>query len=366
MAYDWRDLSRRDVLTFEMVSPTSIDQVYGELEGVDLSSSTLTAAYYTDTRTSGSLKVVNSNWVRGSMIRVIHEIPEWGYRNELGTYIVTNDSAERENGVWVTELTLNSRLFGLSTDKHPRTWTIATNARALKAITDSLKASGCPYTTSGAKDKTYKSAVVVEPGTARLSALFDMANASGNRLDVDGHGRVTVKAAVSPSGKVPSWRIDLSDPRGVAVDGLSRSTDWLQMANVAVVNHKYTDKKSEKEIVGIARASSSLHQSHAQRGYTVTNFQSVSELSPKTQARAQALANEALAKDSRELIEWELSTTYLPIWEGDVVELVVHDGDELYRGVRKCLVKSLDLDLGHMTMNLTLKETSSGDKGDET
>lgn len=53
---DWADQTRRDVLTFQMVSPTNIEQVYGELDGVDLSGSSLTAAYYTDTRTSGKLR----------------------------------------------------------------------------------------------------------------------------------------------------------------------------------------------------------------------------------------------------------------------------------------------------------------------
>ena len=369
MAIDWRDQTRRDVLTFEMVSPTNVDQSYGNLDGVDLSGSSLTAAYYTDTRTSGTVRYVGDSWVRGSMIRVIHEVPDWGWRRELGTYIVTDDKASRQNGVWVTDLTLNSKLFGLSTDKHPKAWTIAANARALKAMEQSLKGAGCPYLLLSPKDKTYKSAKVVEAGTTRLSALFDLSNAAGDRLDVDGHGRVTVSPYVNPASKAASWRIDLKDERGVAVDGLSRTTDWLQMADVAVVSHKYSAKSGkksvEKTLTGVARVSGNVHQAHAQRGYTVTSFQSLSEMSPQTAARAQALANEALKKEQRELVEWELNTTYLPIWEGDVVELVVPDGEEAYRGVRKCLVKSLDISLEHMTMKLTLKETASGDKGDE-
>ena len=85
MAIDWRDQTRKDVITFQMVTPTNVDKVYGELEGVDLSGSSLTASYYTDTRTSGKVRVVGGNWVRGSMIRVIHSIPEWNYKKELGT-----------------------------------------------------------------------------------------------------------------------------------------------------------------------------------------------------------------------------------------------------------------------------------------
>ena len=365
MAIDWRDQTRVDRLTFQMVSPTNVDQTYGELEGVDLSGSSLTAAYYTDTRTSGKLRVVGGNWVRGSMIRVIHEVPDWGWRRELGTYIVTNDGASRSNGVWVTELTLNSRLFGLSTDKHERTWTIAKGARAVKAMEQSLKAANCPYVKKSPKDLAFRGAKVIEAGTTRLAALFDLCTSAGDRLDVDPHGRVVIGPYVNPASKASSWRIDLADERGVALDGLSRETDWLQMADVVVINHKYTQGKSQKEVVGVARVSSSLHQSHAKRGYTVTNFQSVSDLKDHSASLAQQKAKEQLAKEQRELIEWKLSTTYLPIWEGDVVELWVHDGEPAYQGVRKCLVKNLDLNLENMTMSLTLKETGSGDKGDE-
>lgn len=369
MAIDWRDQTRKDVITFQMVTPTNVDKVYGELEGVDLSGSTLSAAYYTDTRTSGKIRVVGGNWVRGSMIRVIHTIPEWNYKKELGTYVVTSDDATREHNEWVYDLTLHSRLYGLSTDKHSHPWTIAKGARALKAMQDSLRQAKCPYRLLSPRDKTYNSAKVIESGTTRIAALFDIANAAGDRLDVDTHGRVTISPYVNPSNKAPSYVIDLRDGRGIDMDSISLSTDWLEMVDIAVVSHKFTAKQGgksvEREVTGVASVSTSVHHAHAKRGYTVTNFQSVSEMKPETAARAQELARANLKRDQRELIEWTVNTMYMPIWEGDVVQLNVYDGPSAYRGKRKCLVKSLDLDLSRMTMKLTLKETSSGDKGDE-
>ena len=120
----------------------------------------------------------------------------------------------------------------------------------------------------------------------------------------------------------------------------------------------------QKEIIGVARVSSSTHQSYSNRGYNVVDFRTLNGLKPATVAKANEVAASDLKANSRELIEWELSTTCLPIWIGDVVTLVVHSGEKAYQGSRKCLVKSLDLNLEHMTMRLTLKETSSGDKGD--
>lgn len=373
MALDWKDLTREDKLTFLMVSPTNLNEIYGELDGVDLSSSSLDAEYYTDTRTSGSLTVVGDGWIRGSLIRVVHSVPEWGWTRTLGTYIVTNDEAKRENGVWKYELTLQSMLFGLSTDLLVRPWTVAKNAMAIKAMRDCLNSAAFKHTiVSGANDYKLKTPQVMESGTSRLACLYSLCTMANDRLDVDGNGCVTVSKYVNPASKVPSARIDLSDPRGVAFDDLTRSTDWLQMVDTAAVSFKYSDsvKKGgktetvQREINAYAKVSSSTHQAHAQRGYTVTDFRSVSELTPQTAAQAQKLANQYLKENAPELVEWELTTTYLPVWEGDVVELVVHDGMEQYKGIRKCLVKGVSLDFGSMTMALTLKETASGDKGD--
>lgn len=368
---DWADLTREDRVTVTMVSPTDVGQSYGTLDGVDLSASSLTCGYYTDTRTAAQLRVVGDGWVRGSMLRVTHEVPEWGWRRDLGTYIVTADPSERVGGEWVTDLRLDSRLYGLSTDRLVRPWTIAKGARAVRAMEDVLRGSGgIQYHMDSPRDMTYRSARAVESGTTRLAALFDICSASKNRLDVDAQGRVTVAPYVEPSARVASYRIDLADTRGIVADGPSRSTDWLGMSDVAAVSHRYHatsgGKSVDREIVGVARVSAALHQSHAKRGYTVTSFRQVSELSPRTQARADALARADLAREQRELVEWQLTCCYLPLWQGDVCELVVHDGPAAYQGMRRCLVKAMDIqDLRDMTMRLTLKEVASGDKGDE-
>lgn len=372
MTLDWTDQTREDRIRVMMVSPTNINDVYGELDGVDLSGSSLDAAYYTDIRTSGKLSVVGDGWVRGSFLRVIHEVPAWGYSHELGTYIVTNDNASWEHGVWHYDLTLQSMLYGLSTDKLVRPWTIAKNAMALKAMRDCMDAARYKYTiVSGANDYKMKTPQVMESGTSRLECLYSLCTMANDRLDVDGHGRVTISKYVNPASKVPVATLDLQSPRGTTYGELTRETDWLSMVDTVGVSFKYSDtvtKKGksttvQKEINAYAKVSASLHQAHGQRGYTVTDFRSLTELTPQTAQRAQQLANQYLKEDSPELIEWGISTTYLPVWEGDVVDLIV-PGSGQYAGRNRCLVKSVKVDLEHMTMDLTLKNTSSGDRGD--
>jgi len=362
---DWHDLTRTGEVVVEQVSPTNLDATMGRLEGVDLGGSSLSWGYYADTRTTGKLRVVGDGWQRGSMLRVTYRIPEWGWQRELGTYIVTNDSASREHGAWTYDLDLQSVLYGLSTDLLVRPWAIARNAMALTAARQLVEAAGRELLSDGAHDMRLKSPKVIETGTSRLSALFALADMCGDRLDVDGHGRVLLEPYVSPASKVPTLTIDLADQRGVALDGIQRSTDWLKMPNVAAVQFTYNAGGKQREINASAMVSASAHQSQSARGYTVTDLHQLSEMSPQTAARAQQLAAQYLANDATEHVEWELSTTYLPIKAGDVVELVIHDGLADYRGRRKCLVKSCELDLGDMTMALTLKETASGDSGED-
>lgn len=360
---NWKDLDRTDQVRVVQVCPTDVDTEWGDLEGVDLANGSVETAYYSDTRMNGAISVVGDGWRRGSFIRIYHEIPEWGYSAPLGTFIVTGDKARLEKGAWTHDLTLQSILKGLSTEKLPRPWTIAKNASVKKAISQNLQAASRPWVDLGAFDATLKSPAVLETGTSRLSALFAMTNASGNRLDVDNWGYVTVGPYVPPASKAAVFEFDLNDSEGVMEDGVGLSTDWLEMPDEVIVSHKYSEvvngKNREREIVALAKVPSDSHQSKTVRGYTVSDFRSVSEMTPRTAARAQQIANSYLARDMTEQVEWTMNCHYLPLRGGHVVDLIVPSGD--YQGRRRCLVKNTALNLGDMSMSLTLKETASGD-----
>lgn len=363
---DWRDQRRIGKVRVMMVSPANLEDVYGELEGVDLSGSSLSAGYYTDTRTNGKLSVVGDGWVRGSFLRISYEIPEWSYTRDLGTYLVIDDGAEHRNGIWHYTLELQSMLYALVTEKAKQPWTIAKNARIKNVMHQILDGAKRPYLDHEANDYVVSSPIVMESGKSLLERLYALASPSSNRIDVDGRGYVTLSPYIAPAKKVPLFELDLEDSRGVVKNGLTRTTDWLKMPTEAAVAYKYSEtvngKTVEKEIDAWATVSADNHSSRVIRGYTVTDFHTVSEMNPATQAEAQRLANLYLKGDSIEQVEWNLTSKYLPIWEGDVVDLIVHDGLDAYRGRRRCLVKSVDLDLRYMDMTLTLKETASGDE----
>lgn len=360
---DWKNLDRTEIIRVVQVSPTDINTEWGELDGVDLSGCSLETAYYSDTREHGSISVYGDGWKRGSFIRIYLDIPEFDYSEPLGTYIVVGQKSHLEKGVWKHDLSLQSILKGLSTEKLPRPWALAVNSSVKKCIEQNLETASRPYVDESANDVKIKTPSVIETGTSRLSALFSLTNASSNRLDVDAYGRVTIEPYKLPASKASSFVFDLDDVRGIMEDSLDLTNDWLEIPDQVVISHKYTeqqsDKSVEKEINAVAYMPNEFYQSRNPRGYTITDFRSISELTPRTAVAAQNLATAYLKRDSTEQVEWQMRCHYLPLRSGDVVTLVVPSGD--YSGNRKCLVKNTKLSLGDMTLALTLKETASGD-----
>lgn len=367
---DWLDETRTGRLRAYMVSPTNLDAPYGELTGVQWSTLNLSAGYYTDARTTGAVDIADEpEWVRGSFIRLVYEIPEWGYSRELGTYAVVNDDATRSHGKWTGTLELRSMLYTMSTDVAPTGLTIAPGGRALAAIRNELQQAGRAYRFEDPLDYQFTGARKFSSGESRLSRCYALCTASGNRLDVDGHGLVTVSPYVEPAAKAPVLSLALDDPRGIVSDEVSRSTNWLEMPSRAAVTYRYTVTQGsdtvEKEITAYVDVSATSHANAGNRGYYVTDHQELADMSPATYSRALEIARQRLEAKSLEKVEWKLTTKYLPLWEGDVMELVIPDGRPEYAGARKCLVKNVELTGPYMDMSLTLKETASGDTEDD-
>lgn len=352
---DWHDLTIPHETHAYMVSQNNPDLTLGELQGIDWGSSSVSADFENDNRTSGKLSVVDTNWIRGSFIRIYAEYPD--VQIPLGTYVVADDPAERKDGAWSGDLELQSMIWTLEQNKDVQQWTVAQGAMALDAVKQMLDFCKRQYRVDG-PDAAVGSHVLYESGTTFRERLYDLCSISGNRLDVDGMGVITIKRDVPAAQITPSFEFDLESPDGIAADGIQRSTDFLSSPGRVAVAYRWSDSNEgesvQHEVVGWVDADG--YASEAQRGYMVTDFRVVSELDPPTQQAAQEEARKAMDELGGEHVEWKLTTMFVPIWEGDAVTLVVPDGEERYRGRRHCLVKSVDIELRHLTMQLTLVE----------
>ena len=366
---DWRSsgVSEGDI-TVEMLSPTNLTDSYGVLDGVILSGSKLSASYYGETRTSGTLKYEGNGWRRGSFLRVIYNSKtDSRLKRVLGTYVATSDPAVRDHGSWVTTLSLQSAgLYTLSKDPHAEPWVLNSGAYVRDAMHSILKSVNRPYTDDAHSNKYVSSAVVLERDKTTLSWLNSLASMSGLRLECNQNGSTAIKDYIQPSQKPANMTLDLSDPRGVVVNtNIKRTTDYLSIPGQTAVVFRYTtnEKTSDNKTEAVehyitATATATGNAAPSVRGYNVVNYYNLSNLDPQTQWHAQELADQYLREQTHETVEWTIKTTYLPLWEGDVINLVVPDGVNGYSGTRKCLVKSVDIDLDTMALSLSLKETN--------
>ena len=356
---DWYDVTAPGRMRAFMVEPNRLDNTLGELTGVKWDSCSVEAGYYMDTRTTAKLVLDDGNWDGRAWVRLVYETEEG--QSEIGTYIVVDDPTDDSTGRSECQLSLNSVLFALSRRPAEVPWTIGQGATATRTLSKLLEWYGCDYSLRGLKEYTAAKAYTFERGKSVLSWLFAIANNTGNRVDVTGHGTVTVSERVSPASIPQAFTLDRSDPRGLVIGGVHRESDHLTTPGRVVVHHQTSDGK---DIVAYADATGEASPSN--RGYLVSIFQSVSDLSPETYSQALRLAKEKLSKQGTALTEWTVSVPYLPVWEGTGITFLPNDA--AFAGARKCFVKSLsmtDLHLNRPTMQLTLKECASGDKGDE-
>lgn len=356
---DWHELGKKWRIRVMQVQPANMDNVTGELADVDLTSATISENYYSDTRAQASLSFLGDAWTRQNWVRIIAEVPDEGYSCELGTFYASADDASESNGTWVTSLTLDSALSAFDQKALLGCYVINEGSMVKPAMTQLLNWCGRTYADLSAPDYRATSNLVYDTGESALSCLFDMADLCGIRLDVDGHGRITLEPYVHPAMRPTTFFIDMKASDSIALDGVSRSSNYLEIPTECVVT--YTSGSGDDEVSITATATNETGRvGWGQRGFAVTKVVSLSEMSPETWERAAQIARERLSRSSNESAEWTITTEYMPIRIGAVGTLA-NTGDPYYPGTRKVMVKSRTIDLSDMTMQLTLKLASAND-----
>ena len=338
---DWRDPARRDVIRFQMVDPNNLDIVYGDLTDVQLGSSSITYGYYTDTRYSSGISFLKSNnYVENAWVRIIHDVPAEGYSNELGTFIPTSPSEQRKGAV-IVSLDLQSPLWGIKEDLITAKLSIGKNTSLLEAIRRVCENCNRPYLLKNPNDTITTKAVVYDVGESNLKILHDLCDQTGNRADIDGHGRLIIEPAPNHAAVTPTWTLDYDDPRSMIIEGtVKMESETADLpSRVIVVNGSS---------IGYADLPDGGSYSAHQRGYIKASKQEDKTATSKAKAEAAA---RAYLDSATKAVVWSMETLYFPCRCGDNVTFVL-DGEK-----HVCMVQGIDpLKLATMTMGLTLRE----------
>jgi hypothetical protein len=349
-----------------MCDPRTLD-VIGVLDNVEPEGSSLSWGYDTDTRFSGTIQTLGSNWIEHSALRVIHRVPEWNYSNVLATGLVMERPWSRTQGGNVVQFQLSSSLSALERDYLPWHHCISEGANsndAFRELVNGAEGRKCRVEMT-ARNYIYKEARVYEMGDSRLEDIKDICSVSGNHYDVDPYGIITIAEEVPPSQRGIKWTLNVGASRTNVLDGLSGSTTKYNSPTRVVSTYKGTLLDDEgKPVKGDDEKSQSIElwsladipgpENSGVRGYTVAVVESIGDLAPQTQEALDARTQSKAQSLSQTYREWECSCLYMPIKAGDMADLVIPDGVDA--GHHKCLVKNVQLELGSMVMGLTLKE----------
>ena len=352
---DFSDREVRHRIEAVMVNPFDLSDELGLLPCI-VGTLQIDRGYYTDDRCSGSISTASwDGYAEGAWLRIYHVCTADGrdVRYERGTFAISNADISSGAGRTVFELSLMSALGAIGKDYDAWPMAIGRNALASASIRAVCEKCGRPYRTTGMADYRYTSASALEAGKSFRSRLYAICSASGNRLDVDPHGRITVTAYVNPRDKYPAYALDVDDARSVIVDGsVKPGTDRFTRASRSIVVYKDGDKviSAQSDVSETAAAS------FQRRGFTIAELHELEDMGdPKTVAHAQSMAKSYLKSDAAPTETWELETLWMPLDQGDVVTFAPRGLDPFGDGkARRCLVQSVEETTSRL--KLTLKE----------
>lgn len=331
------------------VTPRKLSQEGEEIRSIDWSQSKVDWAYYSDTRVSGSITVYG-RWPKNQWIRIYDD------DGPIGTFIPTKWPAERVQGEWKTMLELHSMLWGLGQCETYGDWTVAKGTYASTVYKRMAEWYGYEFDLSGMAEYKSSKVTVLEGGKTLLSWNYATSNYTGNRLDQDPWGRITVKEAVAPA-KIPQTHyVSLED--GI-IGGLSRSSDDNEIPGR--VQAIYENENGSRIVAYVDATGDASMES---RGYLSTKTYNLSEVSPANYSGVLAYAKRMAALNSNSITTWTMrgKEAWYP---GEGVTINVDD--PMYPGDRQCFVRNLGLsrlDLDRPIYDLTLKETIGRDEED--
>ena len=359
--FDWSDLNHTWDISIVQLAPANMKDVWGELQGVDLSTATISEGYYTDTRVQAKLDYYDAPRERQAFIQVQARVPEWGYTTILGTFLPTSDDVTFSGGAMKTTLNLESMLYALDLQAMPAPWIIKSWTNFNTFATQLLKTCNRPWVNKDLKNYTYTSNVAYSTGTTYLSALYDACNTSNNRLGVAGDGCITIEPYLLPARRTPVFSLDITDSKSIVKDSVSRTSDYLSLPTDCVVYYNRNNEDVSDVVRGYA--SNGGRFAFGSRGYIKTLVESVSEEPAGGSATLNARAQTKLEQASTEGVQWEVTCEYMPVHAGDVGYLQGMTQDiEPYNTRQLVMVKNVELELNHMTMKLTLKSANSNDE----
>lgn len=330
--YDWAESGRLDEFVFEMLDPNDFYSSRGKLTGVIGSESNITMSMDLETRVGGSLKVMDSNYIDNSLIRIWHKVEAWNMVYPLGTYFVGDINISYEHDIKTETLTLLSMARRLADDAFMRHYTIASGTYTTEVMKSIFSEFSVPYTLeSDITNTKYSSAVVYDFNTAPLTAFIEACSRANCEYTVDGYGQISVYPDIATSESATIYTIDIDSEYSPVVG----SVDMTSINGTAISQVGVEYKDGDSTIFGTAELGADNIASSFRRGRNIASVVTISDMEPRTTAEASRLAGVELAKTLANT-EYSFNMLYRPLNIGNVINLVIDNVSHT------CKIKTID------------------------
>ena len=315
---------RTTTYEFEMVSPFDLDDSLGFMQGVNAGESSLQWGYYAQLRTTGSLSVVDCDYIANALVRVwaIFQQGDERERIELGTYFVDSSDMTYRFGRWTGTMNLHSTLLRYEDDRlsAPESAAKGSSARArfAKLVTD---AGGAAEVMGDVADAAFSASLVWDFGTKVRDCLQDCADAVDGRIDVDPHGRTILERYVVPSSRPVSYTWP-SGERSITMAGLGLEDSAYSSPNRFAVKYE----NDEVSVYAHCDVPPEHWASYENVGRRINDVHELNELDPATYENALAIAQRYRAANMSRTRKWLARGFYHPVRTGQVVRFVYDDG----------------------------------------
>lgn len=364
---DWTDTGYSYHVEVSVVSQVDVDNTFDTLDGVILSGLTISQNYYSDSRIQGKVTTIvregeSDGYVENARLRITLTIPDRDWSEELLTGYVSDIDEQVENGMTKRTYSIEGTIWGLLDHKIKSPIIIGKGATLINAWCKILDYNTkMQHTHKDAVDHNFGSNIIYEAGSALSTVLFELSSGY-DRMDSDGHGRLTLSKYTAPSKRSSSGFIDMHDIKGLALYPLSKSSSKWEAPGRAIVTATKTvtsgGKSSQQVIVGSYDAPASHFTSLSSRGWLkakTDSYNGTSENPTKSELDAIAKKN---WKDAQDVgLSWTMPSVFKNYKAGEIYDFIVPSamgtvGFESH----KVLITAVNTNFESMTQELSFKE----------
>ncbi len=366
---DWERTGYIYDVQVNVVHQTDVDNTLGLLSGVQLEDMHVVENYNSDARVQASVStLVKSNtsdgYIDNARLRILLMIPDRTWSEELVTGYVSDIKETKENGYTKRVYTIEGTIWGLLEHKIDSPIIIGRGTSMVKVWCNLLETlTKMQYEAGSAADYLFGNTFIYEAGSSLATILFEISNGY-SRMDVDGHGRITLTPYISPASKTPTKLISFDDPKTLSLLPLEKVDSRYEAPGRAIVTATVSvtnnDGSSAQEIIVGSYDAPSTHDTSIEvRGWLRTRTDSFSGSNDiPSKSDLDAIARSNWEENQKNGAEWTCSSIFKDYHAGEVVNLITDvTCDESHPvNVVKAYIKSVRTNLVDMTQELSLKE----------